>query len=315
MSRNAHIRIIYLPQRVAYIISWCGLCLLHTVGSPELLAIREPQQDNKPKYPHLFFICKPHNNKSLLPGIEWHINHIMAINTIKLDVPFTKKEKYVIAANLTCLVADTPKGNQFIYDAFQELNIDHYEMRRIIPEIVKTEGQDGFFRIISAMSSNKKKVAQQYFGKALIDGDGKNTPNAVLIFQTLLDRCGLRDAIVEVPMSNINVRLDSSVKSITRTAACHLSSVIANGIMLAQNNDVVIYKDRIDFGRCSNPKFQGMSGNIAPNFYMEYGNVIYRFGSNLKCGWFNKQIDYVGTIAPTSPDNLEIFNLIYPRFA
>ena len=74
-------------------------------------------------------------------------------------------------------------------------------------------------------------------------------------------------------------------------------------------------KDRIDFGRCSNPEIQGMSGNIAPNFYMEYGNVIYRFGSNLKCGWLSKQIDYVGTMAPTSPDNPEIFNLIYPRFA
>ena len=216
------------------------------------------------------------------------MNFIMAINTVKLNVPFTQKEKYVIAANLTCLVADTPKGNQFICDAFQELNIDHYEMRRIIPEIVETEGQDGFFRIISTMSSNKKKVAQQYFGKALIDGDGKDKPDAILIFQTLVERCGLRDATVEVPIRNINVRLDSSVKSISRTAACHLSSVIANGIMLAQNNDVVIYKDRIDFGRCSNPEIQGMSGNIAPNFYMEYGNVIYRFGSNLKCGLANK---------------------------
>ena len=229
------------------------------------------------------------------------MNFIMAINTVKLNVPFTQKEKYVIAANLTCLVADTPKGNQFICDAFQELNIDHYEMRRIIPEIVETEGQDGFFRIISTMSSNKKKVAQQYFGKALIDGDGKDKPDAILIFQTLVERCGLRDATVEVPIRNINVRLDSSVKSISRAAACHLSSVIANGIMLAQNNDVVIYKDRIDFGRCSNPEI--------------YGNVIYRFGSNLKCGWLSKQIDYVGTMAPTSPDNPEVFNLIYPRFA
>lgn len=237
------------------------------------------------------------------------------ICTIKLDIPFTQKEKYVIAANLTCLVADTSKGNQFIYDAFQELNIDHYEMRRIIPEIVETEGQDGFFRIISAMSSNKKKVAQQYFSKALIDGDGKDKPDAILIFQTLLERCGLKDATVEVPMRNINVRLDNSVKSISRTAAYHLSSVITNGIMLSQNNDVIIYKDRIDFGRCINPEIQGMSGNIAPNFYMEYGNIIYRFGSNLKCGRFSKQIDYVGTMAPTSPDNPEIFNLIYPRFA
>lgn len=242
----------------------------------------------------------------------------MAINTVKLDVPFTQKEKYVIASILTCLVADTPQGNQFICDAFQELNIDHFEMRRIIPEIVETEGQEGFFRIIGIMSSNKKKVAQQYFGKAIIDGGGKAKSDAILIFQTLLDRCGLRDATMEVPKNDgclINVRLDSSVKSISRIAAYHLSSVIANGIMMSQNNDVVIYKDHIDFGKCINPEFQGVSGNIAPNFYMEYGNVIYRFGSSLKCGWFSKQIDYVGVMAPTSPDNPEIFNLIYPRFA
>ena len=241
----------------------------------------------------------------------------MTINTVKLDVPFTQKEKYVIASTLTCLVADTAKGNLFICDAFQELNIDHYEMERIIPEIIETEGQDGFFRIIGAMSSNKKKAAQQYFSKALIDGDGKDKPDAILIFQTLLDRCGLKDATLEFPINNcnpINVRLDSSVKSISRTAAYHLSSVIANGILLSQNNDVIIYKDHIDFGKCFNSKIQGTSGNIAPNFYMEYGNVIYRFGSNLKCGWFRKQIDYVGTMTPTSPDAPEILNLIYPRF-
>ena len=238
----------------------------------------------------------------------------MTINSIKLDVPFTQKEKYVIAANLTCLVADTPKGNQFICDAFQELNIDHYEMTRIIPEIVG-EGQDGFFSILSAMSSNKKKVAELYFSKALIDGDGKDKPDAIMIYQTLLNRCGLRDETVKVSMSNINIRLDSSVKSITHTAACHLSSVIAIGIALSQNNNVIIYNDRVDFGKCINPEIQGVSGNIASNYYMEYGNIIYRFGSNIKCGWLRKQLDYVGIMAPTSPDNFEVFNLIYPRFA
>lgn len=87
----------------------------------------------------------------------------MSINKVKLDVPFTQKEKYVIASTLTCLVADTPKGNLFICDAFQELNIDHYEMRRIIPEIVEKEGQDGFFRIIGSMSINKKKSSTTIF--------------------------------------------------------------------------------------------------------------------------------------------------------
>ena len=241
------------------------------------------------------------------------------INTIRLDEPFTQKEKYVIASTLTCLIADTSKGNQFIYDVFQELDVDPYEMKTVIPEIVKTEGQEGFFRIINAMNSNKKKVVQQYFSKALIDGEGENKPDAILIFQTLLNRCGLADVRVEVSTNNnsfINIKLDCSVKSISRTAAYHLSSIIANGIMLSQNNNVIIYKDHIDFGRCNNIEYQGITGNIFSNFYMEYGSVIYRFGSNLKCGWLNKQIDYSGTVKiPTSPDNPEIFNLIYPRFS
>lgn len=138
------------------------------------------------------------------------------------------------------------------------------------------------------------------------------------LINSFLNRCGLVDATVEVPTTNnnfINIKLDNSVKSISRTAAYHLSSVIANGAILSQNNDVIIYKDHIDFGRCNNPEYQGVSGNISPNFYMEYGNVIYRFGSNLKCGWFSKQIEYCGIMPPTSPDNLEIFNLIYPRFS
>lgn len=158
-------------------------------------------------------------------------------------------------------------------------------MELVIPEIVKAEGQEGFFRIISAMSSNKKKVVQQYFGKALIYGEGKHKSDAILIYQTLLNRCGFADASVEVPTYNnsvINIKLDSSVKSISHTAAYHLSSVIAEGIMLSQNNNVVIYKDHIDFGKCKNPEYKGITGNIFSNFYMEYGCAIHRFGSNLK---------------------------------
>lgn len=235
------------------------------------------------------------------------------ICSIRLDIPFTQKEKCVIASTLTCLVADTPKGSQFICDAFQELNINHYEIGEIVQKIVETEGQEGFFRIISSMSSNKKKVAQQYFGKALIDGDGKAKSDAILIFQTLLNRCGLSDTTVKTPA--INIELDDSVKSISHSAACHLSSIIANGITLSQNSKITIYKNRIEFGCCNNPKYQGVSGNIAPNFYIEYGNVVYYFGPNLKCGWLSKRIDYAGSLTPTVPDNKEIFELIYPRFA
>ena len=114
---------------------------------------------------------------------------------------------------------------------------------------------------------------------------------------------------------NVNIYLDSSVKSITHAAACHLSGAIQNGMLISNNNNVTIYKNRIEFGKCNNPSFQNQKGMVAPNFYIEYGDVVYRFGSNLKCGWLSKQIDYVGTMTPTIPDNEEIFKLIYPRFA
>lgn len=115
--------------------------------------------------------------------------------------------------------------------------------------------------------------------------------------------------------TSVNIHLDSSVKSITRTAAYHLSSAIQNGMLISNNNDITIYKNRIDFGKCTNPNFQGKTGMVAPNFYIEYGNVMYYFGNNLKCGWLHKQLDYCGEFPPTSPDNESIFNLIYPRFA
>lgn len=116
---------------------------------------------------------------------------------------------------------------------------------------------------------------------------------------------------------NINIELDSSVKHISQVAAMALSGSIQNGIVLVGNdsNKIVIYKDRIDFGKTYNSEFEGISGNIAPNFYLEYGKVIYYFGSNIKCSFFSKTIEYKGLFPPTVPDNRELYNLIYPRFA
>lgn len=115
--------------------------------------------------------------------------------------------------------------------------------------------------------------------------------------------------------TSLNIQLDNSVKSITRKAAYHLSGVISGGMNLAQNNTAVIYKDRIDFGECTIPQNRDMSGHIIANYYMEYGHVVYRFGSNLKYRWMNNSIDYVGIFAPFMPDNKKIFALIYPRFS
>ena len=124
-------------------------------------------------------------------------------------------------------------------------------------------------------------------------------------------------------LQTINIQLDSSVKSITKVAAVCLSGAIANGIVLAQNENpnIKICKDRIEFGKCYTPELQGFSGNLyptipLPNFYLEFGNLIYYYDkSAYKHSLWSKELDYRGIFPPTSPDDPTIFNLIYPKFA
>lgn len=115
----------------------------------------------------------------------------------------------------------------------------------------------------------------------------------------------------------IDIQLDSSVKSLSRVAAMCISGTIQNGIFLTQNESprIRIYKNKITFGKCYNPMYQGISGNIAPNFFLEYGNLVYYFSDSYKCSFWDKQLDYKGAFAPSVPDNEQIFNLIYPKFA
>ena len=77
-------------------------------------------------------------------------------------------------------------------------------------------------------------------------------------------------------------------------------SILENGIVLADNPTpyIKIGKDKIDFGKSYNPNLTEMSGLIFPNFYKEYGNIVYRYGSNLKCSFWNKTLDYVGLMPP-----------------
>ena len=123
--------------------------------------------------------------------------------------------------------------------------------------------------------------------------------------------------IYNMDIMNINIVLDSSVKHLTKTAAMAISGSLENGLLFSgtDRNLITIYKDRIDFGKSINPELEGIVGNFFPNFYREYGKIVYRFGSGYKCSMFTKTLDYVGIMAPTVPDNTVLFNLIYPRFA
>ena len=119
-----------------------------------------------------------------------------------------------------------------------------------------------------------------------------------------------------IDFNDIVIELDASVRHIISAACMHLSSILENGIVLADNPTpyIKIGKDKIDFGKSYNPDLMEMSGLIFPNFYKEYGNIVYRYGSNLKCSFWNKTLDYVGLMPPSVPDNIQLYNLIYPRF-
>ena len=120
-----------------------------------------------------------------------------------------------------------------------------------------------------------------------------------------------------VDLNSLKISLDSSVKHITKTACMHLSGVLENGIVLSANPyaNIVIYKDKIEFGSCMNQELSSVSGLVYPCFFKEYGNIIYRYGSNLKCSLFGKTLDYVGISAPSVPDNEQLYNLIYPKYS
>ena len=122
---------------------------------------------------------------------------------------------------------------------------------------------------------------------------------------------------MNIDLNNLTIILDPSVKHITKVACMALSGVIENGLVLSENPsaNIVIYKDRIDFGRCNNAELLAMSGLIFPNFYKEYESIVYHYGTNLKCSYWGKTLDYVGAFPPTVPDNLQLYNLIYPKFS
>lgn len=59
ISKNAHSWIIYITcEGKLYTNLGVGFAYYTVKGSPELLAIREPQQDSKLKFPHLFFYVR-----------------------------------------------------------------------------------------------------------------------------------------------------------------------------------------------------------------------------------------------------------------
>lgn len=233
----------------------------------------------------------------------------------KESLSLTNRQKALVVSFSGSLIADDcPDSELILQEIMGDLNLTMFDLERevlVLNHLVEWQGMR-IFDDFKSMPQYDKNAVQKAVMKAFYKGGNNNNPATIMLLKEMLSHCGIESA--PMPLA-LNVRLDNSVKSISCTAAYHLSSVIANGIALSQNNDIIICKGHIDFGECNNSEYRGRVGNIFSNFYIEYGHVIYRFGSNLKCGWLSKRIDYVGAMTPTSPDNPEIFNFIYPRFA
>lgn len=175
-----------------------------------------------------------------------------------------------------------------------DLNISEFEFDRnviIIQKLIDLQGEKALHQL-KDVSYNDKILILSIFDRALHLGGLSNDQDTIMTYNEILKQADLfQISRTTVKTStSVNIHLDSSVKSITRTAAYHLSSAIQNGMLISNNNDITIYKNRIDFGKCTNPNFQGKTGMVAPNFYIEYGNVMYYFGNNLKCGWLHKHL-------------------------
>lgn len=119
------------------------------------------------------------------------------------------------------------------------------------------------------------------------------------------------------------IMLSPEVKHLTQVACYAISGYIQTGLVLTSNlsADIVIYKDRIDFGTCLDVNFDGIQGSLGPvlpffqNYYKEGRNIVYRYDSGFNYSMFSKTLDYVGVYAPTEPDNAELFHLLYPKFS
>lgn len=216
----------------------------------------------------------------------------------------------VVAIASTLIDEDSPIAESTLLKVLEimELTFNNYESNLHAVGLLMNNVGLRVLNTIKTFSRKDKEYVKRAINYAFEHGGNKSNPETRVIYNQILTGIGF-----EPQANNIQIKLDSSVKSITRSAAYHLSGVISNGISFSRSNNITIYKNKIIF-ESKNHQYNGLSGNIAPNFYVEYGNLVYYYTS-IKCSMFKKTLEYVGMFEPTQPDNEYIFNLIYPRFS
>lgn len=102
-----------------------GFAYYTVKGSPELLAIREPQQDNKPKYPHLFFIWAESKSKNCF---------FRVLSGTKIRIDFTNMKNFALyyqIKKMQCLVLPTITFFIILF-IFNEMGVDKNPCNTII---------------------------------------------------------------------------------------------------------------------------------------------------------------------------------------
>lgn len=240
------------------------------------------------------------------------MRHELKNMTYELHCNLSDLQKTIIVSLSTVLIdSESSEAESILNDVMEiiELEVNNFNSNIKVVESMMSQSGMGILNDLKTISKADKEYINRTLRYALDNGNLEFDAETLLFYNQILSTLGLR-TINDV----FNIELDSSIKSITKVAAYHLSSVIANGISLSKSNMIRIHKNKVVFSN-NNPQLRNLSGQIAPNFYVEYSNIVYYFGKNLKCPLFSKTLDYIGAYPPTAPDNEYIFKLIYPRFS
>lgn len=172
-----------------------GFAYYTVKGSPELLAIREPQQNNKPKYPHLFFIWVESKNKMLLPGIEWHKIYSMDKKDKKPrgNIITNSQKCYALALVKELIDVDSKDGKKYFLHAMNTLNIKAEDFDMCLSRLKRfnISGLSWFCNQLKDLPASEKENFRVLFRDAFIDGGRFDDSQTAKVFEQILDECEL----------------------------------------------------------------------------------------------------------------------------
>jgi len=108
----------------------------------------------------------------------------------------TYNERLYVAFFLLALVnLKSTQGKAYISKSFSELEIDFDEALIFLKEVT-LEKKFELYQSIKQMNSNEKKLIQQYFINAFLEGGSSEDQDKALILKEILAECEMFDTVI-----------------------------------------------------------------------------------------------------------------------